>query len=184
MRSCPRTSMRGAARQLGRHLCDDLLDSRAHAAEIAAVHIGVDVDHRLHVVVVDDCRGDAAAHGDHIGEQLRTARSRAGVAVGGGCLVRTGADSGVGRVGRTGGRGRGGGVHGAEGRADRRTQHRVQRIHAVLRRLHGDAVADAGAPVEELGGRDLAAGTERDQQAGGHVALRQARPVRPCCGPR
>ena len=37
-----------------------------------------------------------------------------------------------------------------------------------------DAVAHAGAPVQQLRGRNLAARTQRDQQAGGHVALRQS----------
>src|ERR1017187_8519623 len=164
----------GAAGQLGRHLRDDLFDARAHAAQIAAVHIGIHIHHRLDVVVVDDGGRHAAADGNHIGKQLGSTRGRAGIAVGGGVLVWSGAHSGVGGRGGGGRRGRRGGVRAGEGRAHRRAQHRVQRIQPVLRGLHGDAVAHTAAPVEELRGRDLSAGTQGNQQAGGHVALRQA----------
>src|ERR1019366_3933859 len=151
----------------------DLLHAGTNAAEVAAVNIGVDIDHGSHVVVIDNLRGGAASHGDHIREQLGAAGRGAGIAVGRGSLVRAGADSGVGRVGGTGGGCLRGGVDAAEGHAQGRAQQRVERIVAILRGLHVDAVADARAPVEKLGGRDLSAGTERNQQAGGHVALRQ-----------
>ena len=38
-------------------------------------------------------------------------------------------------------------------------------------RLHGDEVADAGFPIEPLGGRHLAARSERDEQAVADIAL-------------
>src|ERR1019366_4924191 len=117
---------------LGGELRDDLFDSRAHAAEIAAVDIGVDIDYGGHIVVVDNFRGHAAAHGNHIGEQLHAAGGGARVAVRGGGLVRSHADSGVAWVGGTGGRCLRGGIDAVEGHAQGRAQQRVQRIVAVL----------------------------------------------------
>src|SRR5206468_3719605 len=95
----------GAARQFGPHFVYDFLYSRAHTAEIAAVDVGIHVHYRLHVVVVDDCGCDAAAHGNHIREQLGIARGYTGVAVGGRGLVRSRAHARVGGVGGSGGGG-------------------------------------------------------------------------------
>ena len=86
---------RGAARQFGVELVHDLLDAGADAAQVAAVHVGVHVEHRLHVVVVDDLRRHAAADVDQIGKQLRAARRRARIAVGERSLVGPGADAGI-----------------------------------------------------------------------------------------
>ena len=46
------------------------------------VHVGVHVEDRLHVVVIDDFGSHAARHHGQIGEQLRSASGRARIAVG------------------------------------------------------------------------------------------------------
>ncbi len=48
-----------------------------------------------------------------------------------------------------------------------------------LRGLHGHGIIDAVARIDPIIGRDLRAGAERDQQAVGHVALRE-----PICAAR
>ena len=55
-----------------------------------------------------------------------------------------------------------------------RAIQRVERIDAVRRRLHGDLVIHPVHRIQPLVRRNLAAGTQRYQQAVGHVALRQA----------
>ncbi len=58
----PRRSMRGAARQSLRNVAHDLLDGRANASQIAPVHVGIDVEDRLHVVVIHNLGRHAALH--------------------------------------------------------------------------------------------------------------------------
>ena len=55
---------RGAARQMLGLFGHDLFDFVADAAEIAAVDIGIDIEHGPDVVVVDDDGRDAAFDGD------------------------------------------------------------------------------------------------------------------------
>ena len=52
-------------------LVHDLLDLARHAAQIALVHIGIDIVGRLNVVVVDDDRRKIAPEARHIAQQLR-----------------------------------------------------------------------------------------------------------------
>ena len=47
------------ARQLGLGLMDDVLDGGADGAQVTTIDVGVNIHNGLHVVVVDDLRGDA-----------------------------------------------------------------------------------------------------------------------------
>ena len=86
----PRRSMVVPRGSLGVDLGDDLFHRRAHRAQVAAVDVGVDIEHRLHVVVVDDFRRHAAPDAGQVGEQLRAAGRGSGIAVGGGRLAGAG----------------------------------------------------------------------------------------------
>ena len=66
-----------AGRQLRAVLGHDLLHLGGHAAEVAALHVGVDVEDGLHVGVADDRGHLAPLEGGQIAEQLRLA-GRAG----------------------------------------------------------------------------------------------------------
>ena len=72
----PRTVMVCARRQLGPELGGDPLDRGGDAAEVAVLHVGVDVEDRLHVRVADDGRELPALERRQVAEQL----GRAGVA--------------------------------------------------------------------------------------------------------
>ena len=125
--------------------------------------------------MVDDLGRHAALDAGQIREKLRTARRprpdcRRPASSGWGSLPTAEFD-GAGRARR---RRRRGAEDAGDGRRDRRAHQRVQRVHAVLRRLHGHEVADAVVPVQPLVGRHLAAGAQRNQQAVGDVALLQA----------
>ncbi len=164
----------GTAGQLGLDLLDDLFDAGTDRSQIAAVHVGIDIEDRLHIVMVDDFGRHAAVHASQVGEQLRRADHRAGVAIRHRRLVGRYARSGVAGVGDPR---QGSGSVAAEAvlrRADGRAHQRVDGVQAVLRRLHGHEVADAGAPVQPLSGRDLAAAGKRDQQAVAHILLGEA----------
>ena len=50
----------------------------------------------------------------------------------------------------------------------------LERVHAVLRRLRGDAVADAGPRVQPERGRRLEAPAEGNQHVAGNIAGRKA----------
>ena len=69
---------RVTGRQLGPQLARDPLDGGRHAAEIAFLHVGVDVEDRLDVRVADDGGHLASLERGQIGEELR----RAGIARG------------------------------------------------------------------------------------------------------
>ena len=71
-----------AARQARLGLRDDLLHRASHAAQIAAVHVGVNVVNRRHVVVVHNLRRHAAGGGRQVAEQLRSGAGGSGIAVG------------------------------------------------------------------------------------------------------
>ena len=58
--------------------------------------------------------------------------------------------------------------------ADGHVEQRFDGIHAVLRRLHGDVIADATLRIEPEGGSGLKAGAQGDQQVAGDIALAQA----------
>ncbi len=63
---------RGAARQLLLGRAAMIFSTAgADAAQVAPVHVGVHVEDRLHVVVVDDLGRDAALDAGQVGEQLR-----------------------------------------------------------------------------------------------------------------
>ena len=113
----PRTSSVVPRGSLARHLGDDLLDARAHAAQVAAVHVGVDVEHRLHVVVVDDLparrRGRPSTR---LESSCGLPERSAGIAVGRGRLIRSGADAAL------------------VGLAEPAIEVAVLRVHAVERR--------------------------------------------------
>ncbi len=164
---------RGAARQMGALLLHDFFHLRAHAAQIAPVHVGVHIKNRPHVVVVDDHRRGAALNRHQVGEKLRAARHRAGVSVGLRGAAGRGADGSIPCRGRAGLRTRRGGIDHVGGHRDRRAQQRIQRIDPVLRRLHANVVVDAVGPVHPKVRRHLAAAAERDQHVAGDVALRQ-----------
>ena len=126
--------------------------SAADGRQVAALHVGEDVVDRLDVVVVDvrrlTCRGVQVRQ---VAEQLGRL-SRASPLV----LPTLG-----------GGAGRGLRVD------DRRVHQGVDRVDAVLRRLHGHAVVDAVRRVDPEVGRHLAGRAERHQHAAGHVLLGQ-----------
>src|SRR5579883_2587242 len=152
----------------------ELQDFRADAAQIAPVHVGEYVEHRPDVVMVDDDRHVGAVHRSQVGEQLRAARGRAWIAV---CL-RVAARRCANRCGSggrcAGERARRGGVDGAARGRDRCAEQGIERIDAVLRRLHADVVVHAVGPVQPEVRRHRAAATERDQHAAGYVALRES----------
>src|SRR3974377_989067 len=60
------------------------------------------------------------------------------------------------------------------GRGPGKALHPCRRVKAILRRLHRDAVAHAAARVEIEAWRRLEAATERNEEALGHIALREA----------
>src|SRR5205814_774966 len=71
------------ARQIRLFFLQDLLDFAANASQIAAVDVGVHVEYRGDVVVIDDDRTVAALHVNQIRQELRgPAVHRARVAVG------------------------------------------------------------------------------------------------------
>ena len=83
---------RRAARQMRLFLAHDLPHFRAHAAQVPPVHIGIHVEDRPHVVVVDDHGHVGTLHRDQVGEKLRAVRRGAGISVGLGRAVRRSAD--------------------------------------------------------------------------------------------
>ena len=74
--------------------------------------------------------------------------------------------------------------HRVRRRRDRRPQQLIERIEAVLRRLHADVVADAVGRVQPEARRHLVVAAQRNQHAARHVALRQAHLARPSRGRR
>ena len=60
-------------------------------------------------------------------------------------------------------------------RHDGRILQRAQRVHAILRRLHEDAVVHAVGGVQPEVRRRLVAGTQRNEQVGRHVLLHDAK---------
>ena len=133
--------------------CDGLLDFSRHAAEIAAVDIGCDIDHPLDGVMVDRVH---ARSGPHIGDvgNARHLRSRHG------CR-------------------RGDSIR----RGDVRSARRRRQIEDVLdgrnlvdRDLHGNDVVHAVLRIEEVGRANERARGQRCQQVIGDIALRHAKP--------
>jgi hypothetical protein len=69
---------RVAGRQLGSELGYDFLDRRRHAAEVPVLHVGEDVEDRLHVRVADDGRNLASFERGQVAEELLRARRARG----------------------------------------------------------------------------------------------------------
>ena len=62
---------RAAARQLRPQRVNDPLHVGRHASQVAPLHVGVDLEHRLHVVVAHDRLRDGAVQVRHVAQQLR-----------------------------------------------------------------------------------------------------------------
>ena len=147
-----------AARQFLAMVLDDLVHRAGHGAQVGAVDVGVDVEHRLHVVVADRAELGAGLDGGQVAEHLhrraerRAPRSRRPLmAMAARAFCGADADPVTGRLLQRG--------HGVE---------------PVLRRLRGDVVADAVARIEIEVGRGLKAAAQRDQDALRHILLGQA----------
>ena len=178
---CPRRMKLRAARQVFLVAGDDLFHGARHAAQVGAFHVGVDVDHRLHVVMADVALLGAGDDRSQIAQHLHRLARRPGAAV-------EAAEPAAPMALRA--RRRGGGAARARtcavvarpvmGRLFR-CGHRVQ---LVLRRLDGDVVRNAVARIEIEVGAGLEAAAQRHQQALRHVLLRQPGRLRRACGPR
>ena len=77
----PAQRKRRAARQI-LFLVHDFLDVAPDRAQVSAIHVGVHVKHRRHIVVVDDHRPIAAFHVDQIRQKLCVLGQRTRVAIG------------------------------------------------------------------------------------------------------
>ena len=75
--TCPRVSMKLPLGSLGVNSASTRPHRCATAAQVAILHVGVDVVERLHVVVIDHRGRGVALQLRHVGEQLR-GRPRAG----------------------------------------------------------------------------------------------------------
>src|SRR5207247_10553093 len=69
---------RVTGRQLGSELGRDLLDGGGDAAKVAVLHVGIDVEDRLHVRVADGGRNLPALEGGQVAEELGRARGARG----------------------------------------------------------------------------------------------------------
>ena len=118
--------------QLGTEIVQHAAHFAGHAAEVAILHVGVDVVERLHIVVIDNRSRGAAIETRHIGEQL----------IGGARAARM-----HGRIEQFGG-----GGHAVFGRLhDDGIVHAVLRIDPVIRReLHVAAQRDQQAVGDVL----------------------------------
>ena len=123
----------GAFRQFGARGVDDALHVGDHAAEVAPLRGGQQVDRAADVVVRDHGRQGLRRHGRQTAEQLAVAR-----------------------------------------RGDGHVAQRAERVHRVLRRLHGDGVGDAVLRIEPVGRRGLRRARQGRLQAVGGIAFRQA----------
>ena len=121
----------------------DLLDFRTDAAQIAPIDVGVDIEDRGHVVVIDYDRTVAAFHVHQIRQKLsRTAGHRTRVAVGLRDAARRGptealpaAAAPASEPGVVSDTALVAGGH-------RRPQQVIERVDSILRCLHADVVAD------------------------------------------
>ena len=155
---------------------DDLLHGAGDAAQIGALNVGVDIDHRLDVVMADLALLGSRDDGGKIRQNLHR-------------LGRPGAVVAASDFGRATA------CQAALRRARRwKCCPRVEYIaafvaelvigrlfqlgkvvHAVLRRLDGDVVRNAIAGIEIETGAGLEAAAQRHKQALRHILLRQAR---------
>ena len=160
--------------RFGRSSATICLDCPANASQVAAIDVGIDVEHRRHIVVIDDDRAVAARHIDETRQELSgPARHRSRVAI----RLRNAAWRRPDR--RVSGRRHAGERPGrrlrdrARRRSHRRSQQLVQRVEAILRRLDADVVADAGRGIQPEARRHLIVAAERNQHAARHITLGQ-----------
>ncbi len=69
--TCPRMANVLPRGSSGRSESTHALHVGRHAAQVASLHVGVDLEHRLHVVVAHDRLGDAAVQAGDVAQELR-----------------------------------------------------------------------------------------------------------------
>ena len=155
---------------------DDFFHGAGHAAQVGAFHVGVNVDHRLHIVMADRALLGAGDDGGNITQHLyrfgdaRCSRRGAGSLGGGDAAERRSA----GRASRSAG-GRFGHSRVGCRTGDGQTFECSHRVELVLRSLDRDIVGNPVARIEiEIGAR-LETAAERDQEALCDILLRKAR---------
>ena len=130
---------------------DDPLHGVGHGPQVGPIHIRIDIDDRLDVVVAHRAQLGSRRDGGQVAQHLdrRLSARRAG-------------------SGRAAGRS----SHGGAG--DRQAFQSGQRVDPILRRLNGHVVGDSALGIEIEGGGGLEAAAQSHQQAGGHIFLSQA----------
>ena len=126
-----------------------LLHVRGDSSEVAAFNAAVQIDYRQYVHVRDSERRHRVFDRRDIGHKL----SLRVAAAGGSAIAVAGA---------------------ADKAIDRSLQDFIDRIDHMLRRLHGNAVVDAGVPIEPVVGSHNDAGGERIEQILGSQVLRNS----------
>ena len=92
---CPRMSMVVPRGSFAAALSTSLSTAEPTAPRSRPVDVGINIEYRLHIVMVDDFGRDAARDVGQVGQQLRAAVGGAGIAVRLGGLVGAAADAGV-----------------------------------------------------------------------------------------